>query len=393
MTGNLGQNQLPYSISVPEFTTQNNNEVRISVGNSFSEVDNLIWVKGKHVLKFGVEVRRIQLNQGNTANGTISYASLDDFAANQVNSATFTEPLPVNGLRKTEVYAFAQIKYKLKPNLSLNLRLRYVFYNIFHEVLGRAIPFDFSTCGPGGLRTGASYSQPNTLDLDPRIGIAWAPGLFRGKTVIRTGFGIYHGDGQLDDQNLPIDNEAGRFSLSSSTIPNLSYPITPFLVDTIGIVSPREADRRRKDMYVMQWGLSVEQSLPHDLVGTVSYVGSKGTHILTTSYVNVIETGDRRGRPYPDFGQVEFRGNDNNAEFDALQVNLQRHFSNGLLLSANYMWSHEIDEDSPGGGIPDFPQNVNCRTCDRASGDFDARQTFSVSAAYDLPFVVPARGT
>ena len=84
---------------------------------------------------------------------------------------------------------------------------------------------------------GASFGQPNYGDIDPRIAFAWSPG-GSGQTVIRAGFGMYHEDGQLDDQNLPISNEVYAYSLSNKTIPNLSYPITPFLVDTPGIISP-----------------------------------------------------------------------------------------------------------------------------------------------------------
>ena len=385
-TTNLSQNGLPFSVSAPGFTTENNNEERSGVGNSFSWIDNVTWVKKKHVIKAGAEVRRIQLDQGNTANGSISFSSLSAFAADQVNVANFAAPLPVNGLRKTQYYGFVQDEYKWRPNVTLNLGVRYQFYNTFQEVLGRAIPFDFVTCGPQGFcPPGSDFGRPNFGDVDPRVAIAWSPAWLGGKTVIRSGFGIYHGDGQLDDQNLPISNEVQRFSLSQASIPSLSFPIIGFLADTPGIVSPRDMDRRRKDMYVSQWGLSVQQSLPRDLVATVSYVGSKGTHLLTTSYVNTIDpiTGKRE---FPDFGQVEFRGNQNNSSFQGLQASLQRSFSHGLLFSANYLWSHEIDDGSLGGGDSDFPPDPECRACNRASGDFDVRQTFHVSLVYELPF-------
>lgn len=386
VTTNLSQNDLAYSILVPDFSEQNNNEVRTGVGNSFSWIDHLTGVKGRHILKSGVEIRRIQLNQGNTGNGSVSFASLSAFAANQVNSASYAADLPINGLRKTEFYGFVQDEYKWKPNITLNLGLRYQFYNRFHEVFGRAVPFDFATCGPQGFCSrGAEFSRPNWGDADPRVAFAWAPEALGGKTVLRSGFGMYHGDGQLDDQNLPIDNEVQRFSLSEATIPGLNFPITPFLANTPGIVSPRDMDRHRKDMYVSEWGASIQQSLPHNFIGTVSYVGSEGTHLLTTSYINMINpaTGTR---PYPGFGQVEFRGNQNNSSFEAFQTSFRRSFERGLLVSLNYMWSHEIDDGSLGGGEADFPENVACRSCDRASGDFDVRHTFNADAVYQLPF-------
>jgi Carboxypeptidase regulatory-like domain len=385
-TTNQSVLQTPYAVSISGFTTLSGNEYKPGVGNSFSYIDNLTWIKGNHTLKFGVEVRRIQLNQGNTANGTVSFSSAASFMSNAVSSATYAAELPINGLRKTEVYSYVEDEWKLRPNLTINAGVRYSFYNIFNEVLGRANPFDFNTCGPQGFcGVGASFGNMNTLDIDPRISVTWAPAAREGKTVIRTGFGIYHGDGQLDDQNFPISNEIAQYSLSAKTIQNLSYPITPFLSSTPGIIAPREADRDRKDMYVTQWGLSIQQALPHEFVGTLSYVGSKGTNLLNTTYINLIDPATGL-RPYPVFGQVQGRGNRNNSSYEGFVASLQRTFTRGLLLSANYTYSHEIDQGAAGGGDSDFPQNPACPSCERASGDFDVRHGFNANAIYDLPF-------
>jgi hypothetical protein len=386
-TFNINQAGVPYAISVSGFTTLQNNKASIGVGNSFSEIDNLTWVKGRHTVKTGVEIRRIQLNQGNTESGTVAFASLPAFDANQVSTASLSGALPVNGLRKTQYYGYLQDEFKWLPNFTVNLGVRYSFFNLFHEVQGRANPFDFATCGPQGFcGVGASFGQPNYHDIDPRVAFAWSPGS-SAQTVIRAGFGIYHEDGQLDDQNLPISNEVYAYSLSNKTIPNLSYPITPFLSDTTGIISPRDDDRRRKDTYVTQWGLSVQQTLPANFVGTFSYVGSQGTHLLTLSEVNIVDpvTGVR---PYPNFGQVSWRGNKDSSSYQGLSVAVKRSFSHGFLFSGNYMWSHEIDDGSDGSGDGDslVPQNVSCPQCERASGIWDARHVFNANAVYQLPF-------
>jgi hypothetical protein len=387
-TTDINQTGLPYTFTVSgAFTTLNNNKMSTGVGNSFSEIDNLTWIKGRHTVKAGVEIRRIQLNQGNTEAGTVVFPGTAAFDANQVSTATLNGALPINGLRKMQYYGYIQDEFKWLPNLTLNIGARYTFFNLFHEVQGRANPFDFATCGPQGFcGVGASFGQPNYGDFDPRVALAFSPGR-SGRTVLRLGFGLYHEDGQLDDQNLPISNEVYAYSLSNKTIPNLSYPITPFLADTTGIVSPRDDDRRRKDTYVAQWGLSVQQALPADLVGTVSYVGSSGNHLLTLSEVNVVDpaTGVR---PYPDFGQVSWRGNRDVSNYNALSVAVKRSFSHGFLLSANYMWSHEIDDGSDGSGDGDslVAQNVACQPCERADGIWDVRQVFNANAVYQLPF-------
>jgi hypothetical protein len=387
-TTDINQTGSPYTFAVSgAFTTLNNNKVSTGVGNSFSEIDNLTWIKGRHTVKAGVEIRRIQLNQGNTESGTVVFPSTTAFDADQVSTASLNGALPINGLRKTQYYGYIQDEFKWRPNLTVNLGVRYTFFNIFHEVQGRANPFDFATCGPQGFcGVGASFGQPNYGDFDPRLAFAWAP-TTSGRTVIRAGFGIYHEDGQLDDQNLPISNEVFAFSLSNKTIPTLSYPITPFLADTTGIVSPRDDDRLRKDTYVEQWGLSLQQALPADFVGTISYVGSKGVHLLTLSEVNVVNplTGTR---PYPAFGEVSWRGNKDNSNYNGLSVAVKRSFSHGFLLSANYMWSHEIDDGSDGSGDGDslVAENVACQPCERADGIWDVRHVFNANAVYQLPF-------
>jgi Carboxypeptidase regulatory-like domain len=386
-TYDLNHTANPYAVSVSGFTTLNNNRISTGVGNSFSWIDNLTWIKSRHTLKAGVEIRRIQLNQGNTESGTITYASTAAFDTNSVSSATLNGTLPVNGLRKTQFYGYVQDEFKWTPNFNLNLGVRYSFFNLFHEVLGRANPFDFATCGPEGFcGVGTSFGQPNYGDIDPRVAFAWAPEK-NGKTLIRAGFGMYHEDGQLDDQNLPISNEVYAYSLSNKTIPNLSYPITPFLSDTTGIVSPRDDDRRRKDTYVEQWGVSVQRELPGDFVGTLSYVGSHGVYLLTLSEVNVVDAATGV-RPYPDFGQVSWRGNKDTSSYQGFSTTVKRSFSRGFLFSANYMWSHEIDDGSNGSGDGDslVPQNVACPACERASGIWDARHVLNANAIYELPF-------
>ena len=386
-TTNVNQTDALYSFSVPGFTTLNNDRISSGAANTFAGIDNLTKVAGRHVRKAGIEIRRIQMNQGKTASGTVSFASLNGFAADEVDTATFTEALPVNGLRKFTYFGYFQDEFKWTETLTLNLGARYSFFNIFHEVEGRPNPFDFATCGPAGFcGVGASFGQPTYRDIDPRAAIAWAPAGLHGKTVIRAGFGTYHQDGQFDDQNVPESNEVASFSLSQATISSLTYPVTPFLTGVPGVVSPSAMQRDRKDMYVTQWGLSVQQSLPFSMLGTVSYVGSKGTHLLTLAYVNVIDLEGKR--PYPTFGQISWRGNESNSTYEGLESSLRRSFKNGLLFSLNYTYSHEIDDGSMGSGDGDSltTENVMCRACDRASGTFDVRQVVNASAVYELPF-------
>ncbi len=390
-TTDINQTGLPYSFAVSGLTTMNTNEVTTHVGNTFAGIDNMTWIKGRHVLKAGVEIRRVQLNYKNTENGKVTYASPTAFENNQINMVSVNGALPSNGLRKTQYYGYIQDEFKWLRNLTLNLGARYSFFNIFHDAL--AEPFDFATCGPQGFcGVGASFGRPNYGDIDPRIAFAWAP-TKSGHTVIRGGAGIYHEDGQLDDQTLPISNEVYAYSLASSSTATYSYQGEQQLYTTLsttpGSISPKDDDRRRKDTYVSQWGLSVQQALPANFVGTISYVGSAGTHLLTLSEVNVCQLGSNPCvRPYPAFGQVSWRGNKDSSNYEGLSIAVKRTFTHGFLFSANYMWSHEIDDGSDGSGDPDslVPENVACPRCERASGIFDVRHVLNANIIYELPF-------
>jgi hypothetical protein len=165
--------------------------------------------------------------------------------------------------------------------------------------------------------------------------------------------------------------------------------LAPFLAYAetggLGVVTPRDLDRNRKDDYVAAWTASLQRKLPWNIIGTASYLGNKGTNVLTTTYVNLLnpQTGVA---PYPAFGPVSWRGDVGNSTFHALQVNARRSFLGGVLLSSNYMWSHSINDGSIGGGESDTPQDSFCRSCDKASSDDDVRQVFNLSAVYQLPF-------
>jgi hypothetical protein len=384
-----------YAISVAGFTSLNNGRTSTGVGNTFSGIDDLTWVKGRHVVKAGIEVRRVQMNQGGSAYGTVSFNSLASFADNEAYKASITGVYPVNDLRKTDYFGYFQDEFKWRPNVTLNVGVRYSVFGIFSEVHGWPNPFDFATCGPAGYcGVGASFGPEHYGDIDPRMALAWAPTGFGGKTVIRSGFGIYHEDGQLDDQNLPEKNEVLSYALTPQNCPGLSYPIAagnPVCVN--GTNSPNAEQRDRKDTTVTQWGLSVQQALPSGFLGTLSYVGSKGTHLLQESYVNV-ENPLTGLRPYPAFSQIPWRGTTGNSEYEGLSISLKRSFSRGLLVSANYTWSHEIDDDSNGSGDGDSmtPQNVSCyplnapQCGERADGAFDVRDVFNANVVYELPF-------
>jgi hypothetical protein len=375
---------VPFGVAVSGFSSLTGSSTTDYPSKSIDLIDDLSWAKGKHLIKFGFETRWILLNQGTSQSGSLTYATTASFLTNNLNSASYTAILPLVRQRKVQYFGYVQDEWKATPNLTITAGVRYNIFNALHAIHNDDVPFDFGTCGGYCPRTD-SFFHPSYNDVDPRLGIAWA----HGDTVFRAGAGIYHTDGQEDDQNLPISNTVDRYSFSNTAFPTLSFPLTPFLAYAeaggLGVVSPRDLDRNRKDEYVSSWTASVQRKLPWNILGTASYLGNKGTYVLTTTYVNLANplTGVA---PYPAFGPVSWRGDVGNSTFHALQLNARKGFQNGILFVANYMWSHSINDGSIGGGESDTPQNSFCRSCDKASSDDDVRQVFNLSAVYRLPF-------
>jgi len=390
---NYSDSGIIYQISVsggpgPGFATENYDYTSVYVGNSFSGLDNLTWAHDRHTVKTGVEFRYIQMNQEYGEHGKLTFSSIENLADNNVKKATLTGALPVNHLRKNDYFVYAQDEYKWRKSLVLNLGLRYTIFDLFTEKNGLANPFDFATCGPQGFcGVGASFGDQNYGDVDPRVGFAWTPRK-DGTTVVRGGFGMYHEDGQLDDQNLPAKNEVPSYSVTKISLPS-NFPATDQVTYGAGTLSPNAEQRNRKDTYVEQWSFSLQQELPANLVSTISYLGSHGVHLLETNVVNLYEAPSYTTLQYPAFAPaIGWRGSAGMSTYNGLSVAMRRPFTHGLLVTANYMWSHEIDNGSNGSGDGDEvdPQNPLCQACDTASGAWDARNVVNGNAVYQLPF-------
>ena len=374
------------SVSSASFSGLTTTTLDTEVGTTFSWIDNLTMVRGRHTLKFGANIMRVRLNNsGNTlTTASLSYASADDFVANKASSATYLQGEGVVGNRRTFYQGYAQDEFKITPRLTLNAGLRYEFYSVSHEILNRSAVVDIAGCG-GFCPKGTAYYDPNTKDFGPRIGLAWAPRLFRGKTTIRSGFGVYYGGNQNDDFSDPAESAVPRYSLSSADFPALAYPLVAFLDPKNQLFSPKSLDRHRKDLYYENWDFVLQQDLGHDFTAQISYIGGEGHHLFSKYTINLINPATGK-RTLAAFGSFGFKTNDGNNNFNTLQASLQRRFSRGLLFHANYMWSHGISDSSIGSGEAIAFQNQACRACDRSSSSIDVRHVLTINSVYQLPF-------
>ena len=375
------------SIAVSGFTTLNNSNLLIENGTSFSLIDNVAVAHGRHNVRFGGELRRAHVNVADPFYDgiAITYADRSALLANRIDSVAITQGAEVLGTRKWYYYAYVQDDFKLKPTLTLNLGLRYEYYSVNREVADRYRVFDLFECR-GFCPHGTPWYFPDRNNIDPRLGLAWAPKALKGKTVIRAGGGIYHGPGQIDDVNASLDNNADNFALTATEAPGLSYPVAPFLAQARAVGSrPRSLQRDRRDLYSASWGLSVQQELPARFVMQVGYAGSSGVKLFTRTDINVLDPVTRV-RPLPTFTAIDEKRQDGKSNFHAMQVSLYRRVARGLDWGTEYMWSHSINENAVGGGEGAGPQDTFCRRCDRGNSAQDVRHTITSNWIYALPF-------
>ncbi len=370
-------------ITVPGFVPLVGAQETLEHGRSYGVVDNLAVSKGRHNVKLGGELRRIfvAVGEGNTT--TLTYSSRPDFTANRLNSFQIVD-FPVSDGERWYYFGYAQDDVKWKPNLTLNLGLRYEFYSVVKETHDRGKVFAME-CG-GFCAPGTPFYDKDPNNAAPRLGFAWTPGRFHDRMVVRGGYGLYFGPGQNDDVFAPIDNTGNRIGLDRTQAATLIYPIQPFLAQaaTSGR-SPRALDLHRRDLYVEQYSLSVQQALRGDVTLQLGYVGNRGHNLFSRGFVNTIDPATGL-RPLPSFGQVDIKSNVGEATFNAMQVSLRRRFKGGFLLGTEYMLSHAMNDGSIGAGDGNAAQNVNDRRAEWASSAQDVRHNLIVNWVYELPF-------
>jgi hypothetical protein len=421
---------LPFAVSTTNFVGLNDNTADIEIGTTFGVVDNMTWTHSRHTFKAGMEIRRVRLNQGQTDDNVLSFASPDDMANALLSNITYIAPWCCHGLRRMFYMPYFQDEWKATPTLTLTAGLRWEYYGVAHEATNRTTVFDlnqfhgvclgtgsFNTYpvpqGSGPINTppcpaNPALYNPDYTNFDPRLALAWAPSALHGKTVFRAGFGIYHGAAQNDDLNAGLESDTFRVKV------NQQIPLSPAFEQTAPDLSgvtvqkqashPRALQREgRKDLYAETWGLTVEHELPSNFLVSAQYLGSHGVRLFSRGAVNLCTTpvtfnpvdGDCV-RPldqyYPDpnnpdpFGSVDYKHDEGASTYNALGLALERHFSQGLAFQSRYTWSHSINDGSVGGGESNGPQNVNCLPCDKGPSIFDVRQNFTMNAVYDLPF-------
>jgi hypothetical protein len=392
---------------------------------SYQGGDDAVLTRGKHTLKFGGGVERMQDNEvsASNINGLFRFDSLAQFLTNQPSEFSGTvNVLPLDiGLRETLFGAYVQDDFRLQKNLTLNAGLRYEMVTVPSEAHNRTTVLRNLEDAQPSVGT-KLFGNPTLRNFEPRLGFAWNP--HSGKTLLRGGFGIF--------DVLPLPYE---FTLSFQRAdPNIqtvvgpasagSFPTGAFLGlknKPTGLAYFPESNPKRN--YVMQWNLSVARELSSTLAVTFGYVGSRGVHqpYRVDNIDMVLPTltpagylwpcgPDGKGDPCvvgfspngtqanpspsavlnPNFGRINGTLWQANSFYDAMQVDVAKRVSHGIQFHAAYTWGRSIDTLSATEADDAFPNGLfnqpffDQRTT-RGLSDFNVAQTLVLSFTWEVP--------
>jgi hypothetical protein len=400
----------PRSENTPGVITEKQFDLRDSVTK--------IW--GNHVLKVGGEYRK-DLNSNGEVGGArpaYSFARPWNFANGTPVFEVITadqngKPAANNTKFETsELAFFVQDDWKFRPNLTLNLGLRWSYYSPIVSsdgLLGNLIPDANGGLAGATISTAKSFYDKDLNNFGPQIGFAWSPERFEDRLVIRGGGGI--GYDRLPNALLanarrnppngfkfdpccagpgnPFMN--GLYTFVASTDGTIfGYPANPNVgggtnpangLPNSGSVEIYGAPRDLPTAYVYRYSLEVQYQLPLNLVGTLGYQGSAGH-----KFVRILPLHLTGPSTNPAISRAFFASPDVNTNYNAMIARLQGRLARQLSFDVNYRFSKSIDTVSFEG--PSFSTNQSFpvdQSEERGPSDFDVKHFITASVLWDLP--------
>jgi hypothetical protein len=428
------------SIGIDQFTGGvNGNSNSLYTWNSFQGYDDAFWTHGTHSLKFGGGVERQQLDRlaHTDPSGVFTFDSLSGFLTN--NPTKFTGEVASSvrpqGLRQTIFGLYAQDDWRFRPNLTLNLGLRWEMSTMVNDnhggivnltnmadstslLCGRPDP----NCTPGGPLFG-NFTRRN---FEPRIGFAWDP-FHNGKTAVRGSFGVFD---ILPMAYQYIASATKQFpfvkSGSVNSLPQGSFPAGAYSLITPKTAGSNNTEQYPHRSYVMQWNLNLQRELASKLTLMVGYVGSRGVHepfrvddgdiVLPTmspagwlfpkvdvfgsawgpgcdvTDPNGTETGTCNPPPKinEDFGSIGRLHYEGNSYYHALELAVQKTMSHGVQFQTSFTWGKSMDGGSAAGHGDQFSNSISSLPYYdpkllHTRSDFDIKRTLVFNVTWQVP--------
>ncbi len=418
--GDLNVNIGP-DINAPQANTQ----------NTYQFIDNVSWVKGRHDLKFGVEVRD-QL-AGNTfiasSRGDYEYQTVNTFLNDQAPDSVVKRSVGSQSYSGSAMGydAFVNDNWRVTSNFSLNLGVRYEYNGVSQSMKDFAL--NSAANVPGVI--GFFAPQAQKLNFAPRFGFAYSPG-HKANTTIRGGFGIGYdpifdnvGTNVRPPQDTSLIQTApqcfqfsgpGRNSADTASVPNPT--VAQLRAATTGWLPNQMLG------YAMNWSLGVQREFKHDYTLEVRYVGSRGVHLIeqtelnrnsvvtpelylptylaspgaavlnslstTLTQLNALKTQNNPLLPYGFSQTIVAYEPTGNSIYNGLATSLKKRMSQHLFLQAAYTWSHMRDDSTVEINTtalsPRRPQDFGNLKSEWADSALDRRHRVTVTWIYQTPW-------
>jgi len=339
--------------------------------------DNVSFNVGAHQMKFGLDYRRLSPDAG-LAPYQVQYLflSLSNVLANTVPQASIVARTADVQLLFSNWSLFGQDTWKAKRTLTITYGLRWE-YNAAPSSPNGTLPFTVSQVNNFATMAlappGTPLWHPQKDDFAPRLGVAWQP---LPNLVVRAGAGIFFDLGYSD-----VADGTGAFPFAQQKIIlNTSFPLSaasavaPPLTTTPPVAYLAVVDPNHVLPRTYEWNAAVERTLGKADVVTLMYLGAAGRKLMRQDiYI----------APNPEFtGEFDVMRNDADASYQALQAQFRHRFSHGFETSLSYTWAHSIDDASSDAYYLNVPPGYS--SLDRASSDYDIRQTFSGAVSYNI---------
>jgi hypothetical protein len=374
--------------------------------------DTVSKVINTHNLRFGVDIYKEQrLDTAPwSARPSYNFHNLWDFA----NDAPFQENGnfdPTTGqpsesrkhIRSSMYAGFVQDDWKLRPNLTVNLGLRWEYLGPVSEIndnLSNVTLGEGSNVLTGAkLKTGGTLFDASKNNWGPQIGFAWSPAAANNRLVFRGGFGVGY-NRQMEASILDVrNNPPGGTVFFSFPVGQLVYavpsdvnqftnwPANPNAVQTFdpntglptgGAINLTAVQQDLPTTTTYRYSLDTQYEIANTWVATIGYQGSQTRHYTIKQDLNYLFTPLN-----PNIRSLQWYGNIANAGYNGLLAGLRHRFSRSFEFDTQYRWTHTIDQGSNDYYMPTYPWDLST---ERASADYDVRHNFKMYGIWSPRF-------
>ncbi len=389
------------------------------IDNTFDYSDNLTIQLGRHVIKTGVQILRYQQNNFYPGNdgvmgreqyaGAFTGSTISDFVADNVYYAGIAGNVGRSGQRQYRDAAFLQDDWKILPNLTLNLGMRYEYDQPIYEAHNKQGNVDLATglyYTAGSAGAAAAFGDANALyhpvytNFMPRIGFSYQA---QPRLVFRGGYGITNdlegtGANLRLNFNPPFQPSFTYQAIAPSTGSNGTAVTAESALSSSSSATSntyRAWDKNLKPSFIQEFTLNTEYQIDNKTSAVIGYVGQTGQHLIDARAGNQLTA---RGAVAPYFALVGQSGNvvvtesEAMMNYNALQMQVRHRQSAGLEYTVNYTLAKAMT-NNPGffgtasiSGASAYWQNGYNGHADYGPSGFDTRHNLSATAVYELPF-------